>query len=123
MDIEVKRMAGGLAIIYLSGDLKTGSLKPFKAEISDLVQDGVQKIIVDCRELGQISSSGLAALMWARKAGGTIYLTHVSALVSDVLDVTRLSRVLKIERTTRGLLEKLGAIRSSSRPQVRRTSS
>jgi len=117
VDIETKRTAQNIAIIYLSGDLNGGSLNPFKLEIKELVEQGVETIIVDCRELGTISSTGLAALLWARSAGGTIYMTHVSALISSVLEVTRLSRIMKIEPTTRGLLEKLGAIR---KPRQRR---
>jgi len=115
VNIETKKTAQNIAIIYLSGDLNTDSLNPFKSEIKDLVEQGIEKIIVDCRELGIISSSGLAALLWARSAGGAIYMTHVSALVSNVLEITRLSRILKIEPTTRGLLEKFGAIRKTQK--------
>jgi anti-anti-sigma factor len=111
MIIETKRTKRNLAIVYLSGELNTSSLQQFKSEIQELVGDGFQRIIVDCRELGFISSSGLVALIWARTAGGTIYLTHVSAMIGEVLNITKLSRLLKIEPTTRGLLEKFGKIR------------
>jgi anti-anti-sigma factor len=112
MVIETKRTKRDLAVIYLSGDLKKTSLRKFKLEVKELVSDGFQQIIVDCRELGFISSRGLAALLWARSTGGTIYLTHVSSMIGEVLNITNLSKLLKIEPTTRGVLEKLGKIRT-----------
>ena len=111
-------MQNGVAILGLEGELDTASLDQFKTQVKTLVSEGFNKIIVDCRELGVISSSGLAALLWARSkatsASGAVYLTHVSAMVSRVLEVTKLSTLLKIEPTTRGLLEKLGSIRKST---------
>ena len=129
MNSEIQRLQNGIAVVLLAGDLDLAGLKQFKEEIKILIDEGSQKIIVDCRELGKISSSGLASLMWARalagKVGGSIYLTHVSALVNDVLRVTKLSSLLKIERSTRELLQKLSGIRKSpGKPRGRlRTSS
>jgi len=80
--------------------------------------------VVDCRELGMISSSGLAGLLWARSKvnirGGKIYLTHVSAVVGDVLAITKLSTILSIMPTTREVLVRLGKVRS--RPITKRSS-
>ena len=124
MIVEAQRMQNGVAILGLEGELDTASLDLFKSQVKELVSEGFSKIIVDCRELGVISSSGLAALLWARStatsASGAVYLTHVSALVSRVLHITKLSTLLKIEPTTRGLLERLGSIRKT--PSQRRKS-
>jgi len=61
--------------------------------------------------------NSLASLLWARSIagtiGGSIYLTHVSAMVNDVLQITKLSRLLKIEPTTRELLQDLSCIRKT----------
>lgn len=123
---ETHRLPSGLAVIALSGELNTGTLSSFKNEVRDLIDDGAKTIVVDCRALGTISSSGLAALLWARTSansrGGKIYLTHVSALVSDVLSVTRLSTLLSIAPTTRGLLERLGRIRKRTMAERKRVS-
>lgn len=103
--------------LVLAGELDSANLKEFKVHVKELVAEGFRKIIVDCHDLGVVTSTGLAALLWARstifKLGGSIYLTHVSGLVNDVLQLTKLSRLLKIEPTTRGLLEKLRGIRKS----------
>ena len=124
MEIETKRMADGLGILVLSGNLNTDQLDTFKAAISELLSEDFEKIIIDCRDLGYISSSGLAALIWARSSaselGSKIYLTHLSSTIAKILEVTKLSTLLRIEPTTKELLEKLGAIRKHSpRKQTR----
>jgi len=116
-------MTDGVAVISLSGDLNAVGLTQFKEEVRALMADDIHTIVVDCRELGMISSSGLAALLWARSKvnvrGGKIYLTHVSAVIGDVLAITRLSTILSIVPTTREVLVRLGKIRS--RPPTRST--
>jgi len=115
MDIETKRMSHGVAILYLSGSMKSENLTPFKEQISELTAEGFESILVDCRELGFISSSGLASLLWAktraRSKGGNVYFSHVSATVAEILAVTKLSRLLSIVPTTRGFLERKGLLR------------
>jgi len=118
--LETHQLTDGVAVVSLSGDLNSSSLKEFKEEVGVLMADDFHSIVVDCRELGMISSSGLAALLWARSRanvrGGKIYLTHVSAVVGDVLAITRLSTILSIVPTTREVLVRLGKIRP--RPSV-----
>ena len=124
MSLETHHLTDGVAVISLSGDLNALSLTQFKEEVRILMADDFHSIVVDCRELGMISSSGLAALLWARSKvnvrGGKIYLTHVSAVVADVLAITKLSTILSIVPTTREVLVRLGKIRS--RPSEKRMS-
>ena len=121
--LETHHLTDGVAVIFLSGDLNANSLTQFKEEVRALMADDIHTIVVDCRELGMISSSGLAALLWARTKvnvrGGKIYFTHVSAVVADVLAITKLSSILSIAPTTREVLVRLGKIRS--RPTVRQS--
>ena len=108
-----------IAVINLSGKLNLVSLGAFKNEVADLFSKGAKKIIVDCRDLGFITGTGLAALLWARSRasalGRKIYFTHISAVVSEVLELTKLSSLLRIEPTTRGLLLKLEKIRKPAK--------
>ena len=108
MPLETHQLPDEVAVISFSGDLSTESLKQFKEEVRSRMPDDIHTIVVDCRELGTISSGGLAALLWARakvsRRGGKIYLTHVSSVVSDVLAVTKLSTIISIVPTTREAL-------------------
>jgi len=113
--MEVDRLGGEVVVLYLSDELTTDSLRAFKEQISSLIAEGFKTILVDCRELGVISSSGLASLLWARTTtrskGGKIYFTQVSAPIAEVLRITKISTLLSIAPTTRGLLKQLGRIR------------
>ena len=124
MSLETHHLTDGVAVISLSGDLNALSLTQFKEEVRFLMADDFHSIVVDCRELGMISSSGLAGLLWARSKvnvrGGKIYLTHVSAVIGDILAITRLSTILSIVPTTREVLVRLGKVRS--RPITKRSS-
>jgi len=125
MNIETKRIKGAIGVLVLSGDLNTGHLGAFKAEITQLLSEDFKKIIIDCRDLGFISSSGLAALLWARSSaasiGSRIYLTHVSSFLGNILEITKLSKLLRIEQTTRQLLERFGGIRKRPSKEKKRT--
>ena len=122
MSLETHCLTEGVAVISLSGELNTESLREFKEEVRSL-GDAIQTVVVDCRELGRISSSGLAALIWTRSKvkvrGGKIYLTHVSTVISELLAITTLSSILSIVPTTREALVRLGKIRRpvSNRPR------
>jgi len=113
--LETHHLNDGVSVVSLSGDVNSSNLTQFKEEVASLMADGTHTIVVDCRELGMISSSGLAALLWARAKvkvrGGKIYLTHVSAVVGEVLAITKLSTILSIVPTTREVLLRLGKIR------------
>ena len=115
MTLETHLLVDGVAVVSLSGDLFASSTVQFKQEFRALMTRGIHTIVVDCRELGMISSSGLATLEWARSKvnvlGGKIYLTHVSTVVSDVLAITRLSTIFSIVATTSEVLVRLGKIR------------
>lgn len=125
MNIASKHLSNSVAIVTLSGKFSLAALADFKSELNALLSQGHRKIVIDCRDLGRISSSGLAALLWARSSasrfGCKIYLTHLSALVAEVLNVTKLASLFRIAPTTRGLLADHGVIRKphskSSRKQ------
>ena len=117
MNVETKRMGNDIAILYLSGSLRTDNLKTFKEAISEVTGEGFTSVLVDCRELGFISSSGLASLLWAKTTakskGGNVYFSHVSATVAEVLAITKLGGLLSIVPTTHGFLERKGLLRKN----------
>jgi anti-anti-sigma factor len=114
-EFEVKKMSDGVVILVVKGSLDDKSRSSFFASVQELIAEGFQRVIIDCEGLGFISSSGLAGLVVAKKLsegnGGKVYLTHLNAMVADVLRLTKLNTLLGIHPTTRELLEKLGRIR------------
>ena len=114
-EFDVKRMPEHVVVLVVRGSLTEQSRTEFFESIGTLIEEGFEKIIIDCEGLGFISSAGLAGLVVAKqqaqRKGGKIYLTHVNATVADVLRITKLNALLGIFPTTRELLESLGRIR------------
>ncbi len=112
IDFETTHLAGGIAVVSVRGSLDDTARDYFFECVSDLIDEGFVRIIVDCAGLGHISSSGLAALIRARSQvqskDGKIYLTHVEATIADVLALTKLNKLLAIYPSTRELLKELG---------------
>jgi len=110
-DFETTLQHDGTAVISVQGSLDGDSRNYFFSCLEELIDDGYSRIIVECDGLGYISSSGLAALINARRvtrsSGGKIYLTHIHAAMADILHLTKLNRLLAVYPTTRELLPKL----------------
>lgn len=111
MHMETKRMTCGVSVLLLNGDLDTAHLVSFKDEVSQLLNEGFTKVIIDCRDIGFISNTGVSALLWARSsangAGGQVYLTGVSTFLSSVGDSTRMSKLLRTESVAKRRTKKV----------------
>ena len=79
----------GIAIVRVEGWLETFSCPYFFGCMEDLIRDGHREIVIDCEEIGLISSSCLSSLMQARqrtqKQGGKIVLANVNASVLEAI--------------------------------------
>lgn len=110
-DFETTLLPGGIAVVRAEGKMDDSNRTYFFECVSDLINDGYGAIVVDCEGLGNVSSSDLGGLVRARShvqsKGGTIYLTHVNAMIVDILNMTKLNQILAIYPTTNELLEKL----------------
>ena len=97
-----------LTVVAVTGKLNETSRSHFFQCISDTLDEGFSQVIVDCSGLGLLGSSGLAALLMARKQarrkGGRVYLTHVNSTMSELLEKTKLSTLLAIYPSTDSLL-------------------
>ena len=112
-DFETEKLPSGIAVVSVKGALDDSNRAYFFGCVEDLIEDGFSRIIVDCDGLGHISSSGLAGLIRARSQaqakGGKVYLTHVNATIAEVLNLTKLNKLLALYPTTKALLKKLSS--------------
>jgi anti-sigma B factor antagonist len=88
------------SIIPLSGVFDGTQAVPFRDNIRQDLEAGVDVILLDCQELGFMDSSGLGAMIsglkMVRAAGKTLCLCAVNKQVGMLLDLTDTRRVFKI---------------------------
>ena len=109
IDFDTQYFASGTAVVSVRGDLNETNREYFFGCVKDLIADGISRIVVDCDGLGNVTSSGLAAMLTARRkaesAGGTVLLSHVDSRLAGLLNLTRLNRILSIFPTTSQALD------------------
>jgi len=105
IDFTTSPLSNATVVVEVRGQLVESDREYFFNCIGDLIENGYCHVIVECHGLGFISSSGLAALLQARKRvhkkGGRIYLTHLNSTIAEVLEITKLGRLLAVFPTTK----------------------
>lgn len=97
MNIETKKTT-----LLISGitELTAAKSTAFKNDVRDNLGDAIKEVIVDCSLIEFIDSSGLGALISVNKAadqhGAELSLKSPSPTATQLLELTRLHRVLKI---------------------------
>jgi len=102
MDIDVTRSAG-IAVVIPRGDLDMAAADQMKRILTDLVNEGSVKLLVDLGQVGYIDSSGMGALVatlkHARTAGGDLKLCALQDDVRAIFEMTRLIKAIAIHAT------------------------
>jgi anti-anti-sigma factor len=91
---------GDILTIVLRGDLDSTSAPEFDRQIQGHLDAGRSKMIIDCRNLGYISSLGIASLVALqtklRRRGGEVKLAAIFGPAMDVMRLVRLDKMLDI---------------------------
>ncbi len=94
-----KKKNGSALIASVEGRVDTATAEQFEKEVkADL--DGVTELTLDFSQLNYISSAGLRVLLTLHKtmaAKGSMKITGVNEIVSDIFEVTGFSEILTIE--------------------------
>lgn len=87
-------------IIQPNGILDSVNGNRFRREINDLVESGVKTVLIDCRDVEVMDSSGLGALVMALKtlrgAGGRLSFCSMNAQLMMVLELTGMDDVFEV---------------------------
>ena len=109
IDFSTHQTDNGTLVIRLGGKLDAESTDYFFTCVQDEIENGHHKIVVNCSDLGFISSVGLGALIRARsrvaKAGGQIFLARVDSAIMNVLSIMNLDKVFDIYPRERDAIE------------------
>ncbi|MCR4772600.1 MAG: STAS domain-containing protein [Oscillospiraceae bacterium] len=97
MKIKIDKNESRLTVA-LEGRLDTSTSPELEAELKPAL-DGVTELTMDFTGLEYISSAGLRVLLSAQKQmnkQGDMRLTHVSAAIMEILDITGFADILTI---------------------------
>ena len=101
LSIEVQDI-GGVAVLLPAGFINAHTVREFEEAMESVVQGGKYTILLNCRDLGYISSAGLGAIMGlietVREHGGDILLSNLQEnvfAIFDTLGFTQLYRVFE----------------------------
>ncbi|MCI5581075.1 MAG: STAS domain-containing protein [Phocaeicola plebeius] len=76
----------------VAGRLDTVNAVVFEKEMKPLVENADKEIVLDCKELEYISSSGLRQLLTLRKAvdakGGKMVILHINDELRNIFTIT-----------------------------------
>jgi anti-anti-sigma factor len=111
MQISVETRPEGRAIVRLDGQLDLLSTTAVKQHLLQTINNGDVWLVVDMSRVSFVDSSGLAALISglkaARMAGGGMHIASPGEEVQNILEFTRIDRVMPISPTLEESLEKL----------------
>ena len=88
-------------IAILSGELDTAAAAQAEKDLQSLLDSKGKEIILDCKELEYISSSGLRVLLGilkqAQSVGSRVVLKNVNDVIRDILDISGFISIFDIE--------------------------
>lgn len=90
-------------VIYLTGLLDVRSVGDVRQRLNQLIDDSEGDVIVDLESLDALDATGLGLLVATHRRtqllGRQLVLRHPVPAVIRILAVTRLHRILHVERT------------------------
>jgi anti-sigma B factor antagonist len=99
-DLELEwTTADAGTVITVRGDVDMASAPQLRDVLDELVEAGSQRIVLDCRALAFLDSSGIGVLIAARNRlgdEGVIVLASPPAHVRKVLEITGVSSHLAV---------------------------
>lgn len=102
---------GDVKILHLRGRLDLAAAPQFENLVNALIGAGETKLILDCRDLKYVSSSGLGAFITCGKQlsnGGALVFAGLSAHVESLFEMTGMAPLFTICKTKQDALRQLG---------------
>ena len=103
---------GDIKILHLRGRLDLAAAPEFEGRVKSLIGVGERKIVLDCRDLKYVSSSGIGAFITCGKelsGSGMLVFAGLNQHVESLFEMTGISRVFTVYKTKEDALQRLGA--------------
>jgi len=99
MDITVDEV-GDIKVVRIAGNLDTQTSPVTQEQLTQLIQDGATKILVDFEDLNYISSTGLRMLLVAHGrlegTSGELRICNPNTMVREVFDTSGFSDIFSV---------------------------
>ena len=98
LDLE-SRIDGDVATVSVRGEIDVATAPQLRETLHELVQGGATRIVLECRELAFLDSSGIGLLVATRKRlgdGGELVIDSPPSHVRKVLELTGVTEELSL---------------------------
>lgn len=104
LQVEKKELSPGVMLLSLKGRLMMGNdSRQVEWAITELVQEGKTRIILDLTPLDAIDSTGVGIIVMCnaklQKAGGEMRIVSTDGIVESTLLLTHVDRIVKFFET------------------------
>lgn len=100
MEIERKEVDGVWVIIPQDNRIDAASAADFKGQIVDLLNQGVNRLVLNLTQVSFIDSSGLTAIISSLKTlslgGGKMTICGLNKNVANLFKITKLDRIVNL---------------------------
>lgn len=91
---------GEIYVVRIKGKLNTETYSEAEAQITQLIEQGAQKVLIELKELDYISSVGLRIFLkiaqQLKEKGGELRISSLSDMVYEIFDITGLYNILNV---------------------------
>ena len=95
--------AGGVKVIRIEGHLDTQTSPDAQTQLTQLIDQGATKLVVNFEKLDYISSAGLRVLLKAAKQlkgnSGELRICGLNEVVQEVFDISGFTTILTVTNT------------------------
>jgi anti-anti-sigma factor len=102
---------GDVKVLHLRGRLDLAAAPEFESLVKTLIGGGESRIVLECRDLKYVSSSGLGAFIACGKAladGGSLVFAGLSNHIESLFEMTGIAGLFTICKTKQDALDRLG---------------
>lgn len=114
LKVTQNKLDSGIEVLVLSGSLTLGrDAQHFEWTVEELIKNNARRIVVDLSEVSFVDSAGIGILVGCHgkvtNAGGQLRLAGVVDRVMNVLRITKVDGILRLDASTADAIRALGA--------------
>ena len=107
----LQEKVGDVKVLHLRGRLDLTAAPEFEGLVKSLMDGGETRIVLECKDLKYVSSSGLGTFISIGKqlaGGGSLVFAGLSSHLASLFEMTGLASIFSICQTKQDALTKLG---------------